>query len=274
MRLDEKIIQDSASTSSIAKTSITKTDSAPSLQLPLPTIDSSPTDPSVADCGAERAAEIREEMRLAGKRFWANDNISEFLKPGDDALLVANAAAAFETVLDALLIDRRSDPNSKDTAKRLARMYFHETMSGRYVPSPAGAAFPNEGAERYEGLLVIRAEVLSLCSHHHQPVTGTAFVGIVPGAAVVGLSKYIRIAQWCARRGTLQEALCNDIAKEIGRAAASADVAVYLEARHGCCENRGVMAHSSLTQTTVATGKFKTDTNLMQQFMEDVRLQK
>jgi GTP cyclohydrolase IA len=99
----------------------------------------------------------------------------------------------------------------------------------------------------------------SMCSHHHQPVTGVAYIGIIAAQKLIGLSKYTRIAQWCARRGTLQEELCNDIAREISKATDSENVAVYVQAVHGCCENRGIMAHSSLTQTTVLKGTFKDD---------------
>ena len=73
------------------------------------------------------------------------------------------------------------------------------------------------------------------------------------------LSKYTRIAQWCARRGTLQEELNNVIANEIQKATGSNNVGVYLQATHGCCENRGIGAHSSLTQTTVLRGAFNED---------------
>jgi GTP cyclohydrolase I len=76
---------------------------------------------------------------------------------------------------------------------------------------------------------------------------------------LIGLSKYSRIAQWCARRGTLQEELVNDIVKEIEKATGAVNLGVYIQATHGCCENRGIMAHSSLTQTTVLKGSFRTD---------------
>jgi GTP cyclohydrolase I len=112
-----------------------------------------------------------------------------------------------------------------------------------------------------------------MCSHHHQPVTGVAYIGIIAGPKLIGLSKYTRIAQWCARRGTLQEELCMDIAREIERATGSKDVAVYIQATHGCCENRGIMAHSSLTQTTVLKGAFKEDASAKKEFFDNIKLQ-
>ena len=216
---------------------------------------------------------IRERMKSDNKRFWAGDNVSQYIKPEERRLLIDEAAEAFETVLDALLIDRENDPNSKGTAKRLAKMYFNEIMEGRYVPAPDATAFPNDSEDRYEGMLVVRSELRSMCSHHHQPVSGVAYIGIIAANKLIGLSKYTRIAQWCARRGTLQEELCNDIAREISKATDSENVAVYIQAVHGCCENRGIMAHSSLTQTTVLKGSFKDDPATKKEFFDNIKLQ-
>ncbi len=216
---------------------------------------------------------IRASMKREGKRFWAGDNISEYLDHTDKEHLINEATEAFEQVLDALLIDRENDPNSKGTARRLAKMYFNEIMAGRYEPAPDATAFPNDSKDRYEGMLVVRSELRSMCSHHHQPVSGVAYIGIIAANKLIGLSKYTRIAQWCARRGTLQEELANDIAREIMRATDATDVGVYVQAVHGCCENRGIMAHSSLTQTTVLKGAFKDDPGTKKEFFDNIKLQ-
>ena len=216
---------------------------------------------------------LRDRMRRDGKRFWAGDNISDYVQENFKEELINDAAKAFESVLDALLIDRETDPNSKGTARRLAKMYFNEVMAGRYDPAPDATSFPNEGEDAYNGMLVVRSELRSMCSHHHQPVNGVAYIGILPNGKVIGLSKYTRIAQWCSRRGTLQEELCNDIAKEISKATNSKHVGVYIQATHGCCENRGIMAHSSLTQTTVLKGAFKDDVGTKKEFFDNIKLQ-
>jgi GTP cyclohydrolase I len=216
---------------------------------------------------------IRARMKRDGKRFWAGDNVSDYVNETDTAKLIEEATKAFEGVLDALLIDRENDPNSRGTARRLAKMYFNEIMAGRYEPAPDATAFPNDSQDRYEGMLVVRSELRSMCSHHHQPVSGVAYIGIIAANKLIGLSKYTRIAQWCARRGTLQEELCNDIAREIMKATDSKDVAVYVQATHGCCENRGIMAHSSLTQTTVLRGRFMDDQSTKKEFFDNIKLQ-
>ena len=216
---------------------------------------------------------IRAKMKRDNKRFWAGDNISEYISESDKEVLINEATEAFEDVLDRLLIDRETDPNSKGTARRLAKMYFNEIMAGRYEQAPDATAFPNDSADRYEGMLVVRSELRSMCSHHHQPVAGVAYIGIIAAEKLIGLSKYTRIAQWCARRGTLQEELCNDIAREIQKATGATDLGVYIQATHGCCENRGIMAHSSLTQTTVLKGAFNTDMGTKKEFFDNIKLQ-
>jgi GTP cyclohydrolase I len=216
---------------------------------------------------------IRDRMKQDNKRFWAGDNISDYVDDNVKPELIDEATLAFERVLDTLLIDRETDPNSKGTARRLAKMYYNEIMAGRYDPAPDATAFPNDSADRYEGMLVVRSELRSMCSHHHQPVAGVAYIGIIAAEKLIGLSKYTRIAQWCARRGTLQEELANDIAREIQRATGAKDLGVYIQAQHGCCENRGIMAHSSLTQTTVLKGAFKDDVGTKKEFFDNIKLQ-
>lgn len=216
---------------------------------------------------------ISNNLRLNGAEFKASDSVADYLIEGDLETLVDEATSAFEKVLKTLLIDTKNDPNSKDTARRLAKMYFYEIMSGRYLPRPVIAAFPNTGDNKYDGMLVVRSEIKSVCAHHHQPVTGICYIGIIPGEMVIGLSKYSRIAQWCARRGTLQEELTKQILKEIKLITKSNDVAVHIEAKHGCCENRGIMANSSLTQTTILSGEFELP-NVKEEFFNNIRLQK
>jgi len=223
--------------------------------------------------GRYLSAVLRDRMRTDGKRFWAGDNVSDYVSESDKDKLINEATEAFERVLDTLLIDRENDPNSKGTAHRLAKMYYNEIMAGRYEPAPDATAFPNDSADRYEGMLVVRSELRSMCSHHHQPVSGVAYIGIIAANKLIGLSKYTRIAQWCARRGTLQEELCNDIAREIQKATDAKDIGVYIQATHGCCENRGIMAHSSLTQTTVLKGAFQTDQSTKKEFFDNIKLQ-
>jgi len=216
---------------------------------------------------------IQQRLKENNIRYWANDNISKYIDSDEKQQLIDEAVPAFENVLQHLLIDTETDPNSMDTARRMAKMYINEIMSGRYDPMPNPSAFPNYIENGYEGMLVVRSELKSVCSHHHQPVSGVAYIGIIAGPKLLGLSKYTRIAQWCAKRGTLQEELNVMIANEIQKQTGSEHVGVYVQATHGCCENRGIQAHSSLTQTTVLRGAFKNDPATKKEFIDNVKLQ-
>jgi len=126
-----------------------------------------------------KAEQVKARLQDANIRYWAGDNISQVLQNGDKEGLIEDATTAFEGVLDALVIDRHNDPNSQGTARRLAKMYFNEIMAGRYDAAPSATAFPNDSDDRYEGMLVVRSELKSMCSHHHQPVAGIAYIGII-----------------------------------------------------------------------------------------------
>ncbi len=215
---------------------------------------------------------IRNKLKKAEARYFASDNIGKYITAFELQELKDVLAEKFGQVLDCLLIDWKNDPNSKNTPRRLATMYVDELLVGRYAQRPDVTAFPNEGENAYTGMLVVRAEIKSLCAHHHQPMKGNAYIGIIPNHKVIGLSKYIRLAQWVARRLTLQEELCNMIAKEIMKAAGTENVGVYISATHGCVELRGVCAHSSLTQTTVLHGEFK-QPDVKAEFFHNIALQ-
>ena len=216
---------------------------------------------------------IKKRLDKAGKRYWAGDNISEYINDDEKLKLIEELTSKFEGVLDSLVIDRYTDPNSMDTPRRLAKMYINEIMGGRYDKAPKVTAFPNVDPDtRYGGIIVTRAELISMCSHHHQPVKGVAYIGLLAGVKVIGLSKYARIAQWCANRGTLQEELTMTIADELMKHTGTKDLAVYVQATHGCMEHRGVHAHSSLTQTTELRGQFF-NPSVKQEFLDYIKMQ-
>jgi len=77
---------------------------------------------------------IKKRIESGNGRYWAGDNISQYLEEGDKQKLIDELTPKFESVLDGLVIDRHTDPNSMDTGRRLAKMYINELMSGRYNP--------------------------------------------------------------------------------------------------------------------------------------------
>ena len=217
---------------------------------------------------------IKKRIIAAGNnhRYYAADNISQFIEEGEIPQLIDEVSGKFEAVLQSLIIDTENDPNSQDTAKRLAKMYVNEIMSGRYVEEPSPNAFPNEGG-KYNQLIVVRCEIKSMCSHHHQPVNGVAIIGCKPGANMLGLSKYSRIVEHISRRGHLQEEMTEMIAARLMKITKAKGIGVYVRATHGCCENRGINTHNSTTQTTVLKGELLDIPSLKNEFMDNVKIQ-
>lgn len=215
---------------------------------------------------------INLRMKNDNKKFFSNDNISEYFEqyPKDQILDAAEIRA--REFMRSLMIDIDNDPNAKGTGRRLAKMMLNELFVGRYEPTPPATAFPNTGKKAYHGMLTVRAELKSVCSHHWQTVTADAWIGIIPAEEVIGLSKYVRLAQHQARRGTLQEELTIDIANAIQRDTESEDVAVHIIGRHGCMENRGICAHNSNTSTTILRGAFR-NADVKKEFFDSIKLQ-
>ena len=157
-----------------------------------------PSKPAAADSdiGTPVSVKIRERIQAARKRFHANDNIAEFIEPGEMEALLDEVAAKMEGVLDSLVIDTESDHNTGDTARRVAKMYVNEVFRGRYVKAPTITEFPN--AEHLNELMIVGPiTVRSACSHHFCPVIGRVWIGVLPNehTNVIGLSKYARLAE-------------------------------------------------------------------------------
>ena len=158
------------------------------------------------DIGTPVSVKIRERLMAARKRFNANDNIAEFVEPGDLEKLLDEVEIKMQGVLDSLVIDTERDHNTGNTARRVAKMYLNEVFRGRYVAAPSITEFPN--AEHLNELMIVGPiTVRSACSHHFCPVIGKIWVGVLPNehTNVIGLSKYARLAEWVMCRPQIQE---------------------------------------------------------------------
>lgn len=207
---------------------------------------------------------IKERIVTAKTRFHANDNIAEFIKPGELELLQAEVQDEMQRVLSSLVIDTEHDHNTKETAKRVAKMFLNETFGGRYIPEPRVTSFPNMGYNNLytTGPITIR----STCAHHLQNIVGKCWVGIFPEKEVIGLSKFNRLVHHIAERPQIQEEMTTQIADKLVKYAKTPNVAVVVKAEHNCMTHRGVKEHDSDMTTAVMLGKFRDDPNLKQEF--------
>ena len=220
------------------------------------------------DKGRPISVVIRERIQNARKRFHANDNIADFIEPGEIELLLDEVSAQMQGVLESLVIDTVSDHNTNDTARRVAKMYLKEVFGGRYVKQPTTTEFPN--VERLNELMIVGPiTVRSACSHHFCPVIGHVWIGVMPNehTNVIGLSKYVRLAEWIMSRPQIQEEAVVQLADMIQEKTQPDGLAVVMSATHYCMAWRGVRDMGSRMINSVMRGSFLKDPNLRREFL-------
>ena len=220
------------------------------------------------DVGTPISAKIRERIVASRKRFNANDNIADFLEPGDLASLLDEVEAKMQGVLDSLVIDTVNDHNTDNTARRVAKMYLNEVFRGRYEHAPKITEFPN--AEHLNELMIVGPiTVRSACSHHFCPVIGQIWIGVLPNehTNVIGLSKYARLAEWVMGRPQIQEEAVVQLADLIQEKTQPDGLAIVMEASHYCMSWRGVKDMDSKMINSVMRGVFLKDPNLRREFL-------
>ncbi|MFT4194424.1 GTP cyclohydrolase I [Ottowia sp.] len=227
-----------------------------------------PTPDAPEDEGTPVSVKIRERIRAAGRRFNANDNIADFIQPGELERLLDEVTGKMQGVLDSLVIDTGRDHNTGDTARRVAKMYVGEVFKGRYAPMPSITEFPN--VERLNELMIVGPiTVRSACSHHFCPVIGRLWIGVMPNehTNVIGLSKYARVAEWIMNRPQIQEEAVVQLADLIQHKTKPDGLALVMEATHFCVAWRGVKDMDSKMINSVMRGVFLKDANLRREFL-------
>ena len=224
--------------------------------------------PSVTDEGTPVSVKIRERLAASRKRYYANDNIAEFIEPGELEKLLDEVEEKMQGVLDSMVIDTEHDHNTGDTARRVAKMYLTEVFKGRYVKAPSITEFPNVG-HLNELMIVGPITVRSACSHHFCPVIGQIWIGIMPNehTNVIGLSKYARLAEWVMGRPQIQEEAVVQLADLIQEKTQPDGLAIVMEASHFCMSWRGVKDMDSKMINSVMRGVFLKDPNLRREFL-------
>ena len=201
-------------------------------------------------------------------RFNANDNIADYIEPGEHAQLLDEVAEKMRAVLESLVIDTETDHNTQDTARRVAKMYVEEVFRGRYRPAPAVTEFPNITSLN-ELMIVGPVTVRSACSHHFCPIMGRLWLGIMPNqhSNLIGLSKYARLAEWIMGRPQIQEEAISQLAELLMEMVKPDGLAVVMEADHFCMHWRGVKDTSAKMTNSVMRGSFLKDSSLRREFL-------
>ena len=223
---------------------------------------------SDVDEGTPVSVKIRERIVAARKRFHANDNIADFIEPGELDRLLDEVQSKMQGVLTSLVIDTDNDHNTGQTARRVAKMYLTEVFKGRYIKGPTVTEFPN--AEHLNELMIVGPiTVRSACSHHLCPVIGVIWIGVLPNehTNVIGLSKYARLAEWVMGRPQIQEEAVVQLADLIQQKTQPDGLAIVMEASHFCMGWRGVKDMDRKMINSVMRGVFLKDANLRREFL-------
>ncbi|MFV0601840.1 MAG: GTP cyclohydrolase I [Brachymonas sp.] len=218
--------------------------------------------------GIPVSVKIRERLLAARKRFHANDNIADFLQPGELEALLDEVTGKMQGVLDSMVIDTCNDHNTEGTARRVAKMYMQEVFSGRYVQPPEITEFPN--AEALNELMIVGPiTVRSACSHHLCPIIGKLWIGILPDKQtnVIGLSKYARLAEWVMGRPQIQEEAVVQLADLIQEKTRPDGLALVMQATHYCMAWRGVKDMDSRMINSIMRGAFLRNSDLRKEFL-------
>lgn len=171
------------------------------------------------------------------------------------------AADAVADLMRALGMDL-SDPTLAKTPRRVANAYV-ELLSPREFGL---TTFPND--EGYDELVIARdIPFTSLCEHHLLPFVGTASVGYLPGARILGLSKLARVVELFARRPQVQERMTKQIANWLDQHLRPQGVGVVIRAEHSCMTLRGVQAHGATTVTSALLGTLRDDSRTRAEFL-------
>ena len=220
------------------------------------------------DQGLPVSIQIRERIKASRQRFHANDNIADFIEPGELEKLLDEVEEKMKAVLSSLVIDTDNDHNTTDTARRVAKMYVQEVFKGRFVKPPVITEFPN--VEHLNELMIVGPiTVRSACSHHFCPVIGKIWIGVLPNknTNVIGLSKYARLAEWVMGRPQIQEEAVVQLADLIQVKTQPDGLAIVMEATHFCMAWRGVKDMDSRMINSVMRGAFLKDPDLRREFL-------
>jgi GTP cyclohydrolase I len=170
-----------------------------------------------------------------------NEALDEAMTEAERAVMIASAARKVEELFDILRIDHQNDHNTRETPRRVAKMFVEEILQGRYTAPPSITEFDN--VQAYDQLIVTGPiELRSMCAHHLMPIYGHAYIGILPAAdgKIIGLSKYDRVVEYFASRLQIQEELVKQIGQYLMEMTSPRGLAVRISAVHMCKTQRGV----------------------------------
>lgn len=176
-----------------------------------------------------------------------------------DAIDHDRAARAIVEFLRALGAPVDSDPELRETGKKVADAFADELLAG-YRMDPA-AILAEATEAQTKGLVVLGSiPTTAMCPHHLLPAPGVVHVGYLPGSRVVGLGALGQLVQCFARRLILQEELGESIVDALMRHLDAEGAACLVELAPMCVTARGGRYHGARAITSAYAGRLADDT--------------
>ncbi len=189
-------------------------------------------------------------------------------RPEREELDLGAAEVAAGDLLRALGLPLHTEAMA-DTPRRMV----HALAEMLTPPAFEFTTFSN--TEGYDELVLVEdIPVHSVCEHHMLPFTGVAHIGYLPGERILGLSKFTRIVDFCARRPQTQERMTIEIADHLQAHLTPRGLGVVISAQHSCMTLRGARAEGTRTVTSALRGHLREDPAARAEFLHLTRTTK
>lgn len=183
-------------------------------------------------------------------------------KPPD----LVRAARCIDDFLDALGIDRSSDPELQRTGERVAEAFSNDLLAG-YALDPhtiLNERIPHAGSTT---VVVANIQTVVMCPHHLLPAPGMVHVGYAPADTVVGLGSVARLVQCFSQRLVLQETLGQEIADALVTILGARGAGCVARLSPTCLTARGERKHGAEVVTVATSGTFEHDAAARAEFL-------
>jgi GTP cyclohydrolase I len=98
-----------------------------------------------------------------------------------------------------------------------------------------------------------------------------AWIGVIPGERVIGLSKFNRLTEWVMARPHIQEEAAVMLADEIEGLIKPKGLAVVIRAAHQCISWRGVRESATSMNTSVMRGLLMDNDKARNEFLMTIK---
>lgn len=186
----------------------------------------------------------------------------------DDAAL----AAAVDSFLAACGLDPARDPDLRQTAERVVKLWRAEFLAGYALDPAAILGDPVIGEADPDVVVVGGLRFHSMCPHHLLPYRGVAHVAYIPNGKLVGFGRLAELVDCFTKRLTLQERATHQIAEALHAHLGAKGAGCVVEAEQLCLALPGGKHDASGVVTSAFVGEMRLRPDLKARLLEAANL--